>query len=95
MDHDGPTDVITQRYNAHSRRVRRSNWRTVRHVERAHCRATPHGMVALDHELALYLAHGRDHLTGADDTHRANAPARAAKPALAGQAIGRRPQRNR
>ena len=67
MRHDGATDVVTQRYEPLPGEPPGLIGEIFVNVERA-CRAAPRrrGWSA-DRELALYLAHGIDHLTGADD----------------------------
>ncbi len=67
MGHAGDTDVITQRYDSLPGEPAGVVGEIFVNVERA-CRAAPRirGWSA-DRELALYLAHGIDHLTGADD----------------------------
>jgi rRNA maturation RNase YbeY len=68
MDHDGPTDVITQRYTPIPGESAGLIGELFVNVERAHQAAPRRTGWSPDHELALYLAHGCDHLTGADDT---------------------------
>lgn len=67
MRHAGATDVITQRYEPLPGEPDGMIGEIFVNVERA-CRAGPRvrGWTA-DRELALYLAHGIDHLTGAED----------------------------
>ena len=67
MGHGGATDVITQRYEPCPGEPEGLIGELFVNVERA-VRAAPRrpGWSA-DRELALYLAHGCDHLTGADD----------------------------
>jgi rRNA maturation RNase YbeY len=67
MGHEGATDVITQRYEPIPGEPPGLVGELFVNVECA-CRAAPRrkGWSA-DHELALYLAHGCDHLSGADD----------------------------
>ncbi|MDD4101852.1 MAG: rRNA maturation RNase YbeY [Kiritimatiellae bacterium] len=67
MRHAEATDVITQRYEPLPGEPAGLIGEIFVNVERA-CRAAPRrrGWSA-DRELALYLAHGIDHLTGADD----------------------------
>lgn len=67
MAHEGATDVITQRYEPIPGEPGGLIGELFVNVERA-ARAAPRraGWDA-DRELALYLAHGFDHLTGADD----------------------------
>ena len=67
MRHTGATDVITQRYEPCPGEPEGLIGELFVNVERAFTvprrkRWTP------EQELALYLAHGLDHLTGADDT---------------------------
>ncbi|MDR2849907.1 MAG: rRNA maturation RNase YbeY [Verrucomicrobiota bacterium] len=67
LAHEGATDVITQRYEPIPGEPAGLVGELFVNVECA-CRAAPRraGWSA-DHELALYLAHGCDHLSGADD----------------------------
>lgn len=67
MAHKGATDVITQRYEPIPGESEGLIGELFVNVERA-LRAAPRrpGWSA-DRELALYVAHGCDHLTGADD----------------------------
>ncbi len=67
MSHKGTTDVITQRYEPIPGEPPGLIGELFVNVEGA-VRAAPHraGWSA-DRELALYVAHGCDHLTGADD----------------------------
>ncbi|MDX9866502.1 MAG: rRNA maturation RNase YbeY [Kiritimatiellia bacterium] len=67
LAHEGPTDVITQRYEPIPGEPGGLIGELFVNVERA-ARAAPRraGWDA-DRELALYLAHGFDHLTGAED----------------------------
>jgi rRNA maturation RNase YbeY len=67
MGHDGATDVITQRYEPIPGEPPGLVGEVFVNVEHA-LRAAPRraGWTA-DRELALYLAHGCDHLAGADD----------------------------
>jgi rRNA maturation RNase YbeY len=67
MAHEGATDVITQRYEPIPGEPGGLIGELFVNVERA-ARAAPRraGWDA-DRELALYLAHGFNHLTGADD----------------------------
>lgn len=67
MDHDGPTDVITQRYAPIPGEPAGLVGELFVNVERAHQAAPRRAGWSPDRELALYLAHGCDHLTGADD----------------------------
>ncbi|MBM4164369.1 MAG: rRNA maturation RNase YbeY [Lentisphaerae bacterium] len=71
MGHAGATDVITQRYEAVPGEPPglvgelvinvEQAWRVGAHLARTRSAWSP------AHELALYLAHGCDHLAGADD----------------------------
>jgi len=67
MGHTGATDVITQRYDSCPGELEGLRGELFVNVERAFTvpRLKPWTQ---DQELALYLAHGLDHLTGADDT---------------------------
>ena len=67
MNHDGPTDVITQRYTPIPGEPGGLIGELFINVERAHQAAPRRAGWSADRELALYLAHGCDHLAGADD----------------------------
>ncbi len=67
MAHEGPTDVITQRYEPIPGEPGGLTGELFINVERAVRVAVRRAGWSADHELALYLAHGLDHLTGADD----------------------------
>jgi len=67
MAHQGATDVITQRYEAIPGEPEGLVGELFVNVERAVCAAPRRAGWSADRELALYLAHGFDHLTGADD----------------------------
>ena len=67
MGHDGPTDVITQRYTPIPGEPGGLIGELFINVERAHQAAPRRAGWSADRELALYLAHGCDHLAGADD----------------------------
>ncbi|HRR34925.1 MAG TPA: rRNA maturation RNase YbeY [Kiritimatiellia bacterium] len=67
MGHDGPTDVITQRYEPIPGEPDGLVGELFINVERAHQAAPRRAGWSPDRELALYLAHGCDHLSGADD----------------------------
>lgn len=66
LAHEGATDVITQRYEPLPGEPDGLIGELFVNVERARSAARRAGWTA-DRELALYLAHGFDHLTGADD----------------------------
>jgi rRNA maturation RNase YbeY len=66
MKHEGPTDVITQRYDATPGEPEGLIGELFINVERACTIPRAKGWTK-QQELALYLAHGFDHLTGADD----------------------------
>ena len=66
MNHEGATDVITQRYDTCPGEPEGLIGELFINVQRACTIARPKGWTR-QHELALYLAHGFDHLTGADD----------------------------
>ena len=66
MSHGGPTDVITQRYEPFPGEPDGLLGELFVNVERAASAPRRAGW-SRDRELALYLAHGFDHLTGADD----------------------------
>ncbi|HNX34680.1 MAG TPA: rRNA maturation RNase YbeY [Kiritimatiellia bacterium] len=67
MAHAGATDVITQRYEPVPGEPDGLVGELFVNVERARRAAPKRGVWSADRELALYLAHGFDHLTGADD----------------------------
>jgi len=71
MAHRGSTDVITQRYDPIPGEPGGLTGELFVNVERAACCAPRRAGWDPDRELALYLAHGFDHLTGADDATRA------------------------
>jgi len=66
MNHEGATDVITQRYDACPGEPEGLLGELFINVQRACTIARAKGW-SRQQELALYLAHGFDHLTGADD----------------------------
>lgn len=66
MQHEGPTDVITQRYAAFPGEPEGVLGELFINVQRACTIPRAKGWTK-QQELALYLAHGFDHLTGADD----------------------------
>jgi probable rRNA maturation factor len=66
MHHEGPTDVITQRYDPTPGEPEGVIGELFINVERACTIPRTKGWTK-QQELALYLAHGFDHLTGADD----------------------------
>ena len=67
LAHAGATDVITQRYEPIPGEPGGLVGELFVNVERAARAATRRAGWSVDRELALYLAHGFDHLTGADD----------------------------
>jgi len=67
LAHAGATDVITQRYEAIPGEPAGLFGELFVNVERAVRAAPRRAGWSRDRELALYLAHGFDHLTGADD----------------------------
>jgi len=67
LAHAGATDVITQRYAAIPGEPDGLVGELFVNVERAVLAAPRRAGWSRDRELALYLAHGFDHLTGADD----------------------------
>jgi len=67
MAHEGSTDVITQRYDAIPGEPDGLTGELFVNLERAALAAPRRAAWSVDRELALYLAHGFDHLTGADD----------------------------
>ena len=67
MTHSGPTDVITQRYEACPGEPPGLIGELFVNLECAVRAAPRRANWSVDRELALYLAHGCDHLTGADD----------------------------
>ena len=66
MSHAGATDVITQRYDACPGEPEGVIGELFVNVERAFTIQRRKGWTQ-ERELLLYLAHGLDHLTGADD----------------------------
>jgi rRNA maturation RNase YbeY len=66
MNHEGATDVITQRYDACPGEPEGLIGELFINVQRACMIVRAKGWTK-QQELALYLAHGFDHLTGADD----------------------------
>lgn len=66
MNHEGATDVITQRYDTCPGEPEGLIGELFINVQRACTIARAKGWTK-QQELALYLAHGFDHLTGADD----------------------------
>ncbi len=67
LGHTGATDVITQRYQACPGEPAGLVGELFVNVERAVRAAARRPGWSPDRELALYLAHGLDHLAGADD----------------------------
>lgn len=67
MAHEGTTDVITQRYEPIPGEPAGLIGELFVNVERARRAAPRRAGWSADRELALYLAHGFDHLTGSDD----------------------------
>lgn len=67
MAHEGATDVITQRYEPLPGEPDGLIGELFVNVERAFRFAPRRTGWSVDRELALYLAHGFDHLAGADD----------------------------
>ncbi|MEI7901111.1 MAG: rRNA maturation RNase YbeY [bacterium] len=67
MAHEGATDVITQRYEPVPGEPAGLIGELFVNVERVACAAPRHAAWSADRELALYLAHGFDHLTGSND----------------------------
>jgi len=67
LSHSGATDVITQRYEPFPDEPEGLIGELFINVERAALAAPRRPGWSPDRELALYLAHGCDHLTGAND----------------------------
>ena len=67
MAHEGTTDVITQRYDPIPGEPDGLTGELFVNVECAQRSARQRAGWSADRELALYLAHGCDHLTGAED----------------------------
>jgi len=67
LGHEGATDVITQRYEPIPGEAGGLVGELFVNVERALRAAPRRAGWSADRELALYLAHGCDHLAGADD----------------------------
>ncbi len=61
LNHQGPTDVITQYYDALPGEPSGGNGEIYINIDEVRRHANP------QHELLLYLAHGCDHLSGATD----------------------------
>jgi rRNA maturation RNase YbeY len=72
MRHDGPTDVITQRYETLPGEPAGLIGELIVNVERAWQVGRQRRAWSPGQELALYLAHGCDHLNGADDASPAD-----------------------
>jgi probable rRNA maturation factor len=66
MNHEGATDVITQRYDPCPGEPEGLIGELFINIERAYTIPRAKGWTKQE-ELALYIAHGLDHLTGADD----------------------------
>jgi len=66
LNHTGATDVITQRYDSCPGEAAGLRGEVFVNVERAFSLPRRKNWTQ-EQELALYLAHGFDHLTGADD----------------------------
>lgn len=67
VGHEGATDVITQRYDPLPGEPGGLQGELFVNAQRAAEVAARAKRWSFDRELALYLAHGCDHLTGADD----------------------------
>jgi rRNA maturation RNase YbeY len=67
MAHEGATDVITQRYEPIPGEPDGLTGELFVNIEQAVRAASRRAGWSADRELVLYLAHGFDHLTGADD----------------------------
>lgn len=67
MGHDGATDVITQRYDSIPGEPDGLIGELFVNVQYAREKASRRAGWSADREFALYLAHGCDHLSGADD----------------------------
>ena len=67
MAHEGATDVITQRYEPIPGEPEGLTGELFVNVERAARAAPRRSGWSADRELALYIAHGFDHLTGESD----------------------------
>ena len=67
LAHEGATDVITQRYEPIPGEPGGLTGELFVSVEHAARTAPRRAGWSVDREIALYLAHGFDHLTGADD----------------------------
>lgn len=68
MRHAGPTDVITQRYEPFPGEPDGVIGEIIVNVERAWQVGARRGNWSTSRELALYIAHGCDHLNDADDS---------------------------
>lgn len=74
FNRQGPTDVITMRYAPMPGLGHETGGELIVNIERAVAegrKRISRGWTP-SHELALYIAHGLDHLTGADDATPAN-----------------------
>ncbi|MBP5511035.1 MAG: rRNA maturation RNase YbeY [Kiritimatiellae bacterium] len=67
VGHEGATDVITQRYDPLPGEPQGLQGELFVNAQRAAEIAEHNKRWTFDRELALYIAHGCDHLTGADD----------------------------
>jgi metalloprotein, YbeY/UPF0054 family len=67
MGHEGATDVITQRYEPIPGEPDGLTGELFVNVQYARTKAMRRAGWSVDREFALYLAHGCDHLSGADD----------------------------
>lgn len=67
LGHDGPTDVITQRYDPLPGEPPGLLGELYVNLNEAARASTRLGTTTLEEETVLYIAHGCDHLTGADD----------------------------
>ena len=67
LGHEGPTDVITQRYESLPGEPPGLVGELFVNVDEAARASARLGTTTLEEEVVLYIAHGCDHLTGADD----------------------------
>jgi rRNA maturation RNase YbeY len=67
LGHEGPTDVITQRYEAFPGEAPGLIGELYVNLDEAQRVSAKLGTTTFEEEVVLYIAHGCDHLTDADD----------------------------
>ncbi len=67
LGHEGPTDVITQRYEPFPGEPPGLVGELYVNLDEAHRMSEKLGTTTFEEEVILYIAHGCDHLTDADD----------------------------